>query len=180
MRAGVVAVALALGGAILATPALAVGDGNSGGTDTPTCQAGYHWDKKQDKCVKEDALLDDKDLYEHGRDLAVAGEYKRALALLERVKTRDSMTLTMIGYAKRKSGAFEEGMDFYRQALALNPDNLYTREYLGEAYAEKGELVLAEAELARIEALCGGTECEHYRDLAKAIAGESEWKPFEN
>jgi tetratricopeptide (TPR) repeat protein len=83
------------------------------------------------------------------------------------------MVLTMIGYAKRKSGSFDEGMAYYQRALAIDPKNANTREYLGEAYVEKGRMDLAKAELAKVEALCG-TECEQYQDLAKAIAGQSD------
>ena len=80
----------------------------------------------------------------------------------------------MIGYSKRKSGAVEEGIGYYHQALALNPDNVNTREYLGEGYVAMGRLDLAQAELDRIGALCGES-CDQYIDLAAAMAGDSSW-----
>ena len=83
----------------------------------------------------------------------------------------DSMVLTMTGYANRKLGKFDEGMAYYQRALTIDPDNVDTREYLGEAYVETGRIDLAKAELANVEALCG-TECEQYQDLAEAIAGQ--------
>jgi hypothetical protein len=42
------------------------------------------------------------------------------------------------------------------------------REYLGEAYVIKGELPLAQEQLATIRSICG-TECEEYKDLNEAI-----------
>ena len=60
------------------------------------------------------------------------------------------MTLTMIGYALRKTGKYDEGIACYAKALALDPNNVNTHEYLGEAYAEKGMLDLANAELAKV------------------------------
>jgi tetratricopeptide (TPR) repeat protein len=171
-RAGFVALALSSAGALAATTPAAA-SGGSGGTETktPTCEPGFVYDPAKKTCVKISSSLDDGLLYEQGRALALAGHYEAALAALTAVKDRnDSMVLTMIGYATRKSGKFDEGMAYYRQALAVNPDNVDTHEYIGEAYAEKGQMDLAKAELVKVEALCG-TECEQYEDLAAAIAG---------
>ena len=56
-----------------------------------------------------------------------------------------------------------------KRSLSIR-NNINTHEYLGEAYAEKGKLDLAKAELVKVSAVCG-TTCEQYQDLAKAIAG---------
>ena len=84
------------------------------------------------------------------------------------------MVLTMIGYSKRKSGALDEGIGYYYQALAIDPDNVNTREYLGEGYVVKGRLDLAQAELDRIGTICGES-CDQYLDLAAAMAGNEDW-----
>ena len=179
-RAGLVALALSIAGAV--GPAFAAsggsssggGSGSSGGS-TPSCPTGYVYDSSKKSCVRANSgLFDDKQLYAQGRALALAGRYAEALDALTAVRNQnDSMVLTMIGYAKRKSGSFDEGMAYYQRALAIDPKNVNTREYLGEAYAEKGRMDLAKAELTKVEALCG-TECEQYQDLAKAIAGQSD------
>ena len=83
------------------------------------------------------------------------------------------MILTMIGYSKRKLGAVDEGIAYYHRALAINPDSVNTREYLGEGYVAMGRFDLAEVELEKIEAICG-TDCDPYVQLASAIAGEWE------
>jgi tetratricopeptide (TPR) repeat protein len=176
-RAGLVALALSTAGAV--GPAFAAsGGGNSGGSsggNTPSCKPGYVYDSNKKTCVKATSgLFHDNQLYQQGRALALSGRYEEALGALAAVQNQhDSMVLTMIGYAKRKLGRFDEGMAYYQQALAIDPDNADTREYLGEAYVETGRMDLAKAELANVEALCG-TECEQYQDLAEAIAGQPE------
>jgi tetratricopeptide (TPR) repeat protein len=169
VKVGILAVAFSLGG----TLAFAASGGGSsgGGSSTPSCPKGEVWNSHQGKCAKSTSSLDDKQLYTQGRDLALAGRYAEALTALEAVKNQnDAMVLTMIGYSKRKLGNTDEGLAFYQRALAIDPNNVNTHEYLGEAYAEKGKLDLAKAELVKVAAVCG-TTCEQYQDLAKAIAG---------
>jgi tetratricopeptide (TPR) repeat protein len=174
-RASLIALAVSIAGA--AGPAFAnpSGGGGSSGGSTPSCQAGYVYDTNKQTCVKANSgLLDDGQLYQQGRDLALNGHYEEALGALAAVRNQnDSKVLTMLGYTKRKLGRIDEGMADYRQALAIDPDNADTREYLGEAYVQTGRMDLAKAELANVEALCG-TECEQYEDLAAAIAGQPE------
>ena len=161
--------ALSLAGA--AAFAASGGGSSSSGASTPSCKTGYVWNAKKAKCEKSTSSnMDDKSLYTQGRDLALAGRYKEALVALQAVQKQDSMVLTMIGYSQRKMGNYDEGLAYYAKALVLDPNNVNTHEYLGEAYAEKGKLDLAKAELVKVSAVCG-TTCEQYQDLAKAIAG---------
>jgi len=168
LTAAVLAVGLSLAG----TAAFALsGGGSSSGASTHSCHKGYVWNGKKGICEKAtSSIMDDKTLYAQGRDLALAGRYEEALTALEAVRVQNSMVLTMIGYSQRKMGNYDLGLDYYQQALALDPNNVNTHEYLGEAYAEKGQLDLAKAELLKVSAVCG-TTCEQYQDLAKAIAG---------
>jgi tetratricopeptide (TPR) repeat protein len=175
-RATLVALVLSTAGTVgLAFANPSGGGGSSGGGTTPSCKPGYVYDTNKRTCVKASSgLLDDEQLYQQGRALALGGHYEEALGALAAVRNQnDSKVLTMIGYAKRKLGSFDEGIAYYQQALAIDPDNADTREYLGEAYVETGRMDLAKAELANVEALCG-TECEQYQDLAAAIAGQPE------
>jgi tetratricopeptide (TPR) repeat protein len=160
---------LSLGGSLAF--AASGGGSTSGGASTPDCSKGYVWSTQKSKCVKATSSnMDDKTLYSQGRDLALAGRYQEALDALDAVKNQDSMVLTMIGYSKRKMGNYDEGLVYYQKALVLDPNNVDTHEYLGEAYAEKGKLDLAKAELVKVASVCG-TTCEQYQDLANAIAG---------
>ena len=174
----VLAVAIAAAGAIMiGAPAFAASSGgSSGGSSGNTCKQGMVWNKAKGVCEQAGSgLFDDKTLYEQGRALALAGEYGKALALFDVIEDQqDADVLTMIGYSKRKSGAVEEGISYYHQALAIDPDNVNTREYLGEGYVAMGRLDLAQAELDRIGTLCGES-CEQYIELAAAMAGDANW-----
>ena len=145
------------------------GSGSSGG-GTPSCKAGYVYDTNKQTCVKANSgLLDDEQLYQQGRALALGGHYEEALGALAAVRNQnDSKVLTMIGYAQRKLGNFDQGMAYYQRALAIDPGNADTREYLGEAYVVQGKIELAKEQLDKIKALAG-TDTEEYEDLAKAI-----------
>jgi tetratricopeptide (TPR) repeat protein len=127
--------------------------------------------------VRADArLLDDGELYEQGRALALAGYYGNALAAFDAIEDKhDAKVLTMIGYSTRKLGHFEDGIAYYRQALAIDPVNLDTHEYLGEAYVSLGRDDLAGVQLDKIEAICGGTACEQYATLADFMTGDGTW-----
>jgi tetratricopeptide (TPR) repeat protein len=169
-RASLVALAFSIAGAV--GPAFANSSGgSSGGSSTPSCQAGYVYDTNKKTCVKSSSMNDEQ-LYQQGRDLALGGRYEEALGVLVAVRNQsDPRVLTMIGYSKRKLGNFDEGVAYYQQALAIDPNNADTREYLGEAYVETGRMDLAKAQLASVQTICG-TKCEQYEDLAAAIAGQ--------
>jgi len=175
VKFGGLAAAIAVAGLLAMGSALAASGGgsSSSGASTPSCKKGYVYDTASSKCVKSTSgLLDDKQLYAEGRDLALAGRYEEALTALDAITNKnDAMVLTMIGYSTRHLGNYEEGLAYYTKALAIDPNNPNTHEYLGEAYAEKGKLDLAQAELVKVAAVCG-TTCEQYQDLSKAIAGQ--------
>jgi len=122
-------------------------------------------------CVKvESGVLPDAELYEQGRALAKQGHYDWALEVLAAIENQnDPHVLNYIGYSNRKAGRLEIGITFYRKALAIDPDFVLAREYLGEGYVAAGRIDLAKAELAEIAKRCGKT-CEEYKDLSKAIA----------
>ncbi len=173
--------AAAIGFSILATlPALAASGsgGGGGGSDSSSgssapvvCKKGLVWSKALERCVPANSgSLDDKELTEQGRALALAGHYDNALAVLDAVgNKRDATVLTYIGYSHRKMGDVDVGIRYYKEALAIEPNNLNTREYLGEGYASSGRIEEAKAELATLEKLCGNTSCEQYEDLANFI-----------
>ena len=179
--AGVFVGILGLAGAYSASAASGGGGGGGGsggssgtGTATPLCRQGQVWDKKLQRCVRaHSSNVPDKELLQQGRSLALAGHYDDALAVLDAVRDKqDAMVLTYIGYSHRKKGDTDVGIGYYKRALAIDPDNLNTHEYLGEGYASAGKLDLAKAELATVERLCGNKTCEQYEDLAAAVAGK--------
>jgi tetratricopeptide (TPR) repeat protein len=170
MKAALFTTALA---ALLAfsVPSMAAGTGGTGGTQTSTkCKKGEVWDNTTNKCIKASSgVLPDDYLYEQGRALAKAGQYEWALDVLGSIVNQDDpKVLNYIGYSHRKMGDFQTGMGYYQKALALNPDYVLAREYLGEGYVANGQVDLAKAQLAEIEKRCG-TTCEEYKDLSEEI-----------
>lgn len=134
------------------------------------CKPGQMWNKKQKKCVQMDSGgVGSDDLYWQARSLVKAGHYDWAISLLAAADQTDPEVLNYLGYSHRKAGRLETGIGFYKRALALDPDYVLVREYLGEGYVSAGKLDLARDQLAEIKARCGRT-CPEYRDLAAAIA----------
>lgn len=126
---------------------------------------------KKKICVKADAgILPDEELYQQGRALAKEGHYDWALQVLAHIQNQnDPRVLNYTGYSHRKAGRLEIGIAYYRKALAINPNFVLAREYLGEGYVAAGRIDLAKAELVEIEKRCG-IGCEEYKDLFSAIA----------
>lgn len=156
----------------LSAPAFAVGTGG-GSTPTAQCDKGYTYDEQTKTCVKS-TTMNDEQLTTQGRALALAGYYTEALDTLSYVvNDSNPIALTYLGYANRKLGHVDTGIAYYHQALAIDPTNLDTREYLGEGYVAAGRTDLAVAELNKLEALCGSA-CDQYEQLELAIAGTPE------
>ena len=78
----------------------------------------------------------------------------------------DPRVQTMIGFSLRKMGMVDEAMAYYTAALATDAKLTSTRQYLGEAFLQKGDKAAAREQLATIASLCG-TDCADYRALAK-------------
>jgi tetratricopeptide (TPR) repeat protein len=184
IKAGALAVAFAVAGS--PSPVLAAGgDSGGGGTNTnapappatkAACEkAGGKWANNKCTGYKVSQLEKDWGLYRYGRAEALAGHYENALALLGAIENKnDAMVLTMIGYSKRKLGHTDEGIAIYHQALAIDPNNVNTHEYLGEGYLAAGRVDLAELELDTLNKLCG-VGCEQYQDLQKALVTDNSW-----
>lgn len=74
----------------------------------------------------------------------------------------------LLGYSNRWLGKYDEAFAAYNKALALDPRHKGALEYSGMAYLKVGQKPQAEAQLARLQAICA--QCEETQDLAKAIA----------
>lgn len=165
----------ASGGASGGTSGRASG-GSSVAQDVKKCKKGEVAKKvKQSgifvrKCLPvESGILPDGDLYEQGRLLAKAGEYEWALQVLAAIENQnDPRVLNYTGYSNRKAGRLEIGISYYRKALAIDPNFVLAREYLGEGYVAAGRIDLARLELKEIMNRAG-TGSEEYQDLSKAI-----------
>jgi Flp pilus assembly protein TadD len=128
--------------------------------------------KKSYVCVKLKAdVLPDKELYQQARMLADEGEYEWALDHLALMTNQNDVeVLNYTGYSNRKAGRLETGISYYYKALAINPNYIEAREYLGEAYILAGRRDLAKAQLEEIAAR-GGKQTEAYDALVGALNG---------
>jgi tetratricopeptide (TPR) repeat protein len=109
------------------------------------------------------------ELYDQGRALARAGHYEWALAVLALADQNDPHVLNYMGYSHRKAGRLEAGIAYYQKALAIDPDFVLAREYLGEGYVAAGRIELARVELDQIAQRCG-TSCAEFKELASHIS----------
>lgn len=138
----------------------------------PVCKQGFVYSMVRKRCVRTlGEVVPDAELRAQGWTLAEAGEYAAAIALFRMVgDTDDPETLNGLGYSLRKIGLLDQAIGYYRRAIALDPDYLRAREYLGEGYVAAGMPELARAELDEIGRRCGAT-CEEYVELAAVLAG---------
>ena len=147
-----------------------------------SCGTGSVWSGEQHSCIDgHSAALTDQDFYTEAVALADEGHFTEALDLLSRIKKQEqSRVLNMVGYTTRKLGDVEKGLDYYQRALALDPNYLRAREYLGEGYLQKGDVAKAKEQLTEIANRCAGS-CEEYGKLEQAIVsyvtegGSADW-----
>ena len=130
------------------------------------------WKSSTSQCKQKKSSelnLNDR-LYNEGRLLAKTGAYDKAIAVLKTADQQDPQVLNYLGYSYRKSGDLKTAIGYYKTALAIDPDFVLAREYLGEGYVKAGRLDLAKLELEQIGKRCG-KGCKEYVELASVIAG---------
>jgi tetratricopeptide (TPR) repeat protein len=100
------------------------------------------------------------------KDLAVGKtknaekKFKRALERGERAVALDSTyheAWNLVGYAARKLGNYDKAFAAYDKCLSIEPDYAPAREYLGEAWLERGDAKKAREQLARLEEVNPGS-----------------------
>lgn len=140
-----------------------------------SCGSGQIFASDPGACVDaRTASLSDADLYLAAGERVEAERYADALELLFRIEDRQHpQVLNLIGYATRN---VDKGIEYYRQALAVDPDYVKARQYLGEGYLSKGDIVRAKEQLDEIGRRCGGP-CEEYSLLVDAIAAHMAEEP---
>ena len=110
------------------------------------------------------------DPYKQAKSLIDDEEYAKAIPILQKlVKDKGAYAdaLNLLGYSYRKSGDAKTALDYYNQALAMEPDHLGANEYLGELYLEMKMPAEAKERLAVLKRACGS--CEEAKELEAAI-----------
>lgn len=147
-------------------PALALDDGPA---PTPKIDCTKAANKNKPACKPHNGSLSDDEIFNGAYWLARDGRYKDALALLATAKNPDDPRLLSVsGFVTRKLGNVDGAFPYYAKALAIKPDYVQAREYLGEAYLTKGDLAHAAEQLGEIERRCGQA-CVAYTALASQI-----------
>jgi len=102
---------------------------------TATCEEGQVWDEDSAACVAiEQSSLNEDRLRDTARELAYFNRSDDALALLAMSEAPDaSEVLTLTAFAHGSAGAFDTALPIYNAALAVDPDNLLARAYMGLA-----------------------------------------------
>ncbi len=77
---------------------------------------------------------------------------------------------TLIGYASRKLGRYDDARYWYDKALAADPNHALTWSYYGMWQAEQGNLLKAKDDLQKVASICG-TDCREYTELKAVIDG---------
>jgi tetratricopeptide (TPR) repeat protein len=98
-------------------------------------------------------------------------DYVGAIAALRALGYDDHPDVaTLIGYASRKLGRYDDAKYWYDKALVVDPSHATTLSYYGMWYAEQGNLLKAKDYLEKVRSACG-TDCSPYKQLTAAIDG---------
>jgi Flp pilus assembly protein TadD len=113
------------------------------------------------------------DLYKKATKHLKEEDYKSALKTLKKYtksKKKDADGWTLLAFTNRKLKNYSEAESLYIKALNLDPDNKVAIEYQGELFVELGRLEEANANLAKLKALCPNS-CEELEMLEEYISG---------
>ncbi len=129
--------------------------------------------KAHSKKSKKSSATDD---FYMGWRLAFALIYDKAdyvdgIAVLRSMGYDDNADVaTLIGYASRKLGRYDDAKFWYERALAADPNHAVTWSYYGMWQAEQGNVLKAKDDLEKVRVICG-TDCKAYKMLHDAIDG---------
>ena len=113
---------------------------------------GLVYDKKTKKCVEASrGMFDDDFIYINARAMAYDGHFQHAINLLQLADNQDDpRVLNYLGFSNRKLGRTAIAMEYYQRALAINPDYILARSYMGQGMVADGNMTGAKEQLAEI------------------------------
>lgn len=150
------------------------------GTDSPTTDDGDKKKKKKQNAIEqqEQKLAQEKFLREYraARQLIVTGNYKAGIGAMHALgRDEHPDVANYIGYANRKMGNYDQSKIWYEAALKADPNHTRTWSYFGMWHAEQGNRLKAEDFLAKVNALCGNTDCKEFVELKAVIDGKASY-----
>ncbi|MBX9847086.1 MAG: hypothetical protein K2Z80_35290 [Xanthobacteraceae bacterium] len=111
------------------------------------------------------------DTFAAARALILSGKYQQAIDVLRALRDDTNPDVaSSVGYASSRLGRLDEAKLWLDRALTINPDHLWAVAYSGMLRMQQGDVPGAERDLEKVAALCGGTGCVAYRELAEVIA----------
>jgi tetratricopeptide (TPR) repeat protein len=111
-----------------------------------------------------------EDPYKQAKSLIDDKKFSDAIPILQQLikdKGAYADALNLLGYSYRKSGDGTTALEYYNQALAMEPKHLGANEYLGELYLEMKQPDKANERLAVLKTACGN--CDEFQELSQAI-----------
>ena len=172
MKSTLTLAAVLLLSAVLIAPDIAA----AAGEENPTPPASQNKSNKDsNKKAKKDKSSSAEDFLT-GYHAAYAliydkGDYAGGIAALRALGYDDNADVaTLLGYASRKLGRYDDAKVWYERALAADPDHAVTWSYYGMWQAEQGNVLKAKEDLEKVRLICG-TDCKAYNMLKDAIAG---------
>ncbi|HEX4409993.1 MAG TPA: tetratricopeptide repeat protein [Xanthobacteraceae bacterium] len=148
-------------------------EGSSPAAPSSGQQGGGSSTKKPDK--KKDKSSELKQFYDNWHTAYALvydkEDYSGGIAVLESMGYDNNPDVaTLIGYASRKLGRYDDAKLWYDRALAADPEHAQTWSYYGMWHAEQGNIIKAKEYLAKVESICG-TKCHEYIALRDVIDG---------
>ena len=169
--------ALILAAAISGTPQLVAAMGSSNPEPPQGGQSGGNkpsgkTDSKKKKNDKSSSAKEFLDRYHAAYAMIYDKEdYQGGITALRAIGYDDNADVaTLLGYASRKLGRYDDAKYWYDKALAADPNHALTWSYYGMWQAEQGNLLKAKDDLEKVRQICG-TECNEYVALKEVIDG---------
>ena len=126
---------------------------------TPVHADGGGYEGKKSKMAPFQELIQDE-------------KYQQAISELDKALRDDpdnADMLNLMAYSHRKLKHFDIALDYYQQALQIEPEHRGANEYLGELYLQTGQLDKAEERLEVLDKECF-FGCKEFDELEAAIA----------
>ncbi|HVY58078.1 MAG TPA: tetratricopeptide repeat protein [Xanthobacteraceae bacterium] len=99
------------------------------------------------------------------------GDYASGIEELRALGHDDNPDVaTLLGYASRKLGRYDDAKFWYDKALTADPRHASTLSYYGMWHAEQGNELKAAEYLEKVRDICG-THCREYTELKKVMDG---------
>jgi tetratricopeptide (TPR) repeat protein len=176
MRKTSLLTAVILAAAISGAPQLAAAMGGASPSDTSGSSSKPSTKSSKQKAKKPGDKSSSAKEFIDGYHAAYAliydkDDYQAGIAALRALEHDDNADVaTLLGYANRKIGRYDEAKYWYDKALAADPKHALTWSYYGMWHAEQGNVLKAKDDLEQVRLICG-TECKEYVALKEVIDG---------